>query len=98
MAMGRYTFLRRLNEGTMYSTPHSSDKIFMGVLKGTISVTFKKLVENQRIDHIAAEHYGDGSYWWVIAAASGIGWSLQAPAGTILRIPIDLGQIMRIVR
>tara|TARA_Y100000591_G_C21489801_1_gene524537 strand:- start:51 stop:224 length:174 start_codon:yes stop_codon:yes gene_type:complete len=51
------------------------------------------LKEAQRLDTIAAESYGDARLWWVIAAASNIGWGLQVPPGTKLSIPIDLAQI-----
>ena len=46
--------------------------------------------EAQRLDHIAHDYYGDGSLWWIIAAASGIGWWLQVPPGTRLVVPTDI--------
>lgn len=50
----------------------------------------------ERLDTIAGDVYGDGRYWWVIAAASNIGWGLQVPAGTLLTVP-DLAQVLAIV-
>ena len=50
--------------------------------------------EGERLDTIAGKIYGDSNYWWVIAAASGIGWPLQVPPGTLLRIPEDLGAVL----
>ena len=41
----------------------------------------------QRLDVLAGQYYGDGRYWWIIAAASDIGWGLQVPPGTQLIIP-----------
>ncbi len=55
---------------------------------GSYTVVITK--ESQRLDHIAHEYYGDGSLWWVIAAASGIGWWLQVPPGTRLIVPSDV--------
>ena len=55
------------------------------------------LDEGSRLDHLAAQNYGDGSYWWVIAAASSIGWGLQVPAGTIISIPSDINQVLSLV-
>jgi hypothetical protein len=49
------------------------------------------------LDIIAGEYYGDGSLWWVIAGASGIGWGLQVPAGIYLRIPTDIGAVVALV-
>ena len=45
---------------------------------------------------LAQKYYQDASYWWVIAAASGIGWQCQVPAGTVLKIPQSLDQVARI--
>jgi len=36
---------------------------------------------------LAGIEYGNSTYWWIIAAASHIGWSLQVPEGTLIRIP-----------
>jgi nucleoid-associated protein YgaU len=62
--------------------------------KGNIAYSTAILAEGQRLDQIAHRHYGDGRLWWVIAAASNIGWSLQCPPGTSLRIPTNLSDIM----
>jgi hypothetical protein len=45
------------------------------------------LDEAERLDVLAGEFYGDGRLWWVICAASGIGFSPQVPAGTRIIIP-----------
>ena len=50
----------------------------------------------KRLDHYAQEYYADANIWWVIAAASGIGWWLQVPDGVVLRIPTDLAQIVEL--
>jgi hypothetical protein len=52
------------------------------------------LQQNQRLDTIAGDVYGNGKLWWIIAAASNIGWGLQCPAGTILLIP-DLSDVAK---
>jgi hypothetical protein len=51
----------------------------------------------ERLDIIAGELYGDASLWWIIAAASGIGWGMQCPPGTVLDIPTKIEQITRLV-
>jgi nucleoid-associated protein YgaU len=49
--------------------------------------------EGERLDVIAAKSYGSSHLWWVIAAASGIGWGMQIPPGTLLKIPVSLSQV-----
>lgn len=49
-----------------------------------------------RLDVIAGDSYGDAKYWWIIAAASEIGWSLQVPPETVIIVP-DLKSVERII-
>ena len=98
MAIGRYAYTSKIQGRSKLATPKSSSRIYNGVINGTIPYTATVLQQNQRIDHVAAAAYGSSSYWWIIAAASGIGWGLQLPAGTILRVPKNLGQIIALIR
>jgi len=72
-------------------------RIRRSVRSGQIATDEYILKENERLDQIAHLRYGDGRLWWIIAAASNIGWPLQAPPGTILQIPIDINEISRIM-
>ena len=94
----RYAFTPRVSGGRAIATVSTSSKIFNGVESGTIKFSSVVLKQGQRLDHIAATAYGSASYWWVIAAASGIGWGMQLPPGTILRVPKSLGQILAYIR
>lgn len=47
------------------------------------------MTQSDRLDSLAGELYGDSRYWWVLAAASNIGWSMQVPPGTLINV-IDL--------
>ena len=100
MGIGRYTYAPRVsgNEGRVIVNRRVASKIFNAVVAGNIPAVFSKLKESQRLDQLAAQQYGDPSYWWVIAAASGIGWGLQCPPGTILRIPTSLAKVLLYVR
>jgi hypothetical protein len=51
----------------------------------------------KRLDHYAYEKFNNSSYWWIIAACSGIGWSLQVPDGIALRIPVDIDQVKNVI-
>ena len=96
MAIGRYTFAGLIDGGVGKSNPRISSKIFLGVMNGAIPFTSRKVELGERLDQIAAKSYGNPDYWWVIAAASGIGWGLQVPRGTIIRIPNDLSTVLNI--
>lgn len=96
MALSRYRRSDILDFGRQYGTGRSHEAIRAAISDG--SLTFEPLVlkEAQRLDHLAGLYYNNSRYWWVIAAASNIGWGLQVPAGTYIRIP-NLEQITRLV-
>jgi nucleoid-associated protein YgaU len=54
------------------------------------------LTQGDRLDTIAGAVYGDGRYWWVLAAGSNIGWGLQVPPGTVISVP-DLKSVEALV-
>ena len=99
MSLSRYSFVKKISYGgkTIYGTNISSAKIFNSVQKGTISVKTHIMSEGQRLDSLAGLYYNDSSYWWIIASASGIGWPLQVPPGTFLRIPVNLDEVFRVL-
>ena len=98
MAIGRYTYTSKILGRSKLATSKNCTKIYNGVINGTIPFTSVVLKENQRLDHVAGAAYGSSSYWWIVAAASGIGWGLQLPPGTILRVPKNISQIFSIIR
>lgn len=69
-------------------------RIRKGVQQGIVDVVEIVLEEDRRLDQISGQFYGTASYWWVVAAASGIGWGLQVPAGTIVLVPKDINQVL----
>lgn len=96
----------------MYINRYASDNLINGKILGTsgavlrirnalssggLSTTTLVLQEAARLDIIAGKFYDDGRLWWVIAAASGIGWWLQVPAGTRIVVPTDLNQVKGLV-
>ena len=98
MGFSRYTFTPKVAGQTRLATSLANTRIYNGIIDGTIPFTTQILKEGQRLDHIAANAYGSADLWWVIAAASGIGWGLQCPPGTILRVPKSAGQILEYIR
>jgi len=71
-------------------------KIYDAVQAGVVSSNVYVLQEGDRLDTLAGKFYNDSTLWWIIAAASGIGWALQVPPGTRLLIP-NLQQVNRII-
>jgi hypothetical protein len=82
--------------GFRYGTSFAIPTIRQNIQSGNIRFQQIVLQESNRLDILAGLYYGDGSLWWLIAAASGIGWGLQVPVGTIIKIP-DLRDCSRFV-
>ncbi len=97
MALSRYAFNRKIQYGgeTVLATNRHASNIRRNVINGRIRTTGHTLKEGERLDTLAAKVYKDSKYWWVIAAASGIGWPLQVPPGVVLAIPSDLDEVYR---
>ena len=90
-----------------YQNSDIYNKNTIGTFKGHVlirdaidnnQITYKNIIMEYgtRLDIIAEKEYGDSSYWWVIAAASKIGWGLQVPEGVVLTIP-NLGEVITLV-
>lgn len=79
--------------GKSYASNRSAVRIRNAVNAGNLEVTVITLGMFRRLDHLAFQYYDDPSMWWVIAAASGIGWALQVPPGTRIVVPIRKDQL-----
>ncbi|MAG26243.1 hypothetical protein CMI47_11870 [Candidatus Pacearchaeota archaeon] len=87
MAESRYLNTPILRNEQMFGTQQDYIGIKSDVDNGVIS-TFQYMTKPlDRLDILANRFYSDGRYWWIIALTNDIGWGLQVPAGTILRIP-----------
>lgn len=93
----RYVNDSTIKGGTVLQSANAVMRIREGIKTGAITLRVHVVKENERLDHIAGRFYGDGRHWWVIAAASNIGWALQVPAGTRLHIPMDMSQVEAVV-
>ena len=97
----------------MYTSRYSADPLVDGKILGTNAAIQKirnaienrllttrtlVLAEPDRLDNVAARVYGDGRLWWVIAAASGIGWWFQVPAGSRIVYPVDIKLVMGLIQ
>jgi hypothetical protein len=97
MALSRYRNDLQIRGGKILQTNESVTRVRRATQGGQLLIQQKVLQEGERLDIIAGQIYGDGRLWWIIAAASNIGWMLQVPPGTLLNIPLSLDQIARLV-
>ena len=97
MAFDRYARTPLLDMGTMFGTSRSGHIIYRAARQGFIQVTQYTTKAGERLDTIAGRTYGEAGLWWVIAAASGIGWGLQVPEGIVLMVPTNIGQVEALV-
>ena len=86
MALSRYVNSVKIR-GIRYGTSEISTIIKKAIDSRTINYSTYVMKEGDRLDTVAGERLGDGGNWWAIAAASGIGWGLQVPPGTLVKIP-----------
>ena len=88
MPFSRYNRTPQLGLGAQYGTSRAIEAIRKGISSGQINITQEMIVRGrERLDTIAGVVYGDARYWWILAAASDIGWGLQVPPGTVIKIP-----------
>jgi nucleoid-associated protein YgaU len=97
MTYGRYDNVTRIAGGKVIGTTTGHVAVRNAATSGRLSTKVYVLQEGERLDILAGREYGNARYWWVIAAASGVGWGLQVPPGTRLIIPTDLNQVLGIV-
>ena len=100
MALSRYSFSNKSidSNGKRYvSNSDAPRKIFNAVDNQTINYTVHILEEGERLDYLAGVFYGKSELWWVLAAASGIGYALQVPPGTIIRVPNSLSEVFGVI-
>ena len=100
MALSRYSFSGNLKNSlgqNLISISSASPRIFRAVENQQINYSVHILEEGERLDYLSGIYYGDSSYWWVLAAASGIGYALQVPPGTVLRVPTSLAEALGVL-
>ena len=96
MAIRRYSTSNVIALGTKYGTSQAHTLIRDAIDNGNLQFTTDIIKGFDRLDSIAGKVYGDSSLWWVIAAASNVGWGLQLPPDTVIRIP-NIEQVGRLL-
>jgi phage tail protein X len=97
MAFSRYARNSISVDGKGLNASNSVSIIRAALTQGTLPIS-RTLTTTQadRLDSIAGAVYGDGRYWWVLAAASNIGWGMQVPPGISIVVP-DLKAVERLI-
>ena len=96
MAFSRYNRTPILDFGSQYGTSQAITLVRRAVANKLLPVKDILLQGAERLDVLAGKIYGDASYWWILAAASEIGWGLQVPAGTVISVP-ELEAVSKLV-
>lgn len=96
MAFKRYARTPIYGINQRYGTSLAIILLRDGIQTGAVRCQSYVTKENERLDIIAGQFYGDGTLWWIIAAGSGVGWSMQVPSNTKLTIPLleDVSQLV----
>lgn len=95
--INRYENDRLTAGGKILATNMAIVRLRDAIKAGAVRTTTSVLRGGQRLDTVAQAQYGDGRLWWVIAAASDIGWWLQVPPGTRLVIPLDINEVLAVI-
>jgi hypothetical protein len=96
MTIRRYGKTKILGLNFRFGTSQAIPILRQNIMNGNIKYQEYILEENERLDILAGEFYGDSSLYWVLAACSDIGFALQVPPGTIIKIP-DINDIAKYV-
>ena len=95
--VSRYQRASKINGGKSYGTYNAGFIIHEAIQRRAIDYITHITKESERLDVIAGQYYQDGNLWWIISGASGIGWGLQVPPGTLLNIPVDINQVIALI-
>ena len=91
MSISRYKSDLNIRGGQIKASAKAVRRMRRARDRGLIPCRQITLKENERLDVLAGKLLGDGRLWWIIAALSDIGWGLQVPPGTRIRLPLDVG-------
>lgn len=87
MTLRRYARTKVIGLNYRYGTSFAIPTIRENIKNGNIRAKEITLRESERLDILAGQEYGDGTLWWILAAASDIGWGMQVPPGTRILVP-----------
>lgn len=87
MARSRYVNDSRIALGRQLGTYNAVRDVRNAIRAGNVPIVNTMVATgDDRLDTLAGSIYGDARYWWIIAAASNIGWGMQVPPGTVINV------------
>ena len=92
----RYTSSPIIGLGEFYGTSYMIPNLRENLDNGSIRYKEIILKEGMRLDILAGIEYGDGRLFWIIAAASGIGYATAALPGTVIKVP-NLNDVVKFI-
>ena len=97
MAINRYKNAAVIDDGSGISVSPGIEKIREAVASGALQCSEVVLKGREHLDVLAGVLYDNSKYWWVLAATSDIGWGMQAPPGTVIKVP-DIADVAKLLR
>lgn len=99
MALSRYRNVNVLNQAGEEGVPRHFETTDFPTASDLEQVPTFKIVAAQfdRLDQLAFKHLGAGEYWWIIALMNDIDWMYDFTPGQILRIPVNVEDVLRLV-
>ncbi len=76
-----------------YATSELCSRIYKDCKNGILEHDMLVYTKNDRLDKLSQKYYNNGLDWWIIAAASGLGWWMQINEGTQIIIPTNINQL-----
>ena len=86
-----------IKTGTSLASNEAAIRLRTAFNAGNLTTRTLVTGASTRLDHVAFKYLGDASFWWAIAALSGIGWGMQLAPNTRLVIPTNVSQIASVI-
>jgi hypothetical protein len=93
--MRRYARTAVMDLGSRYGTSYMIPTIREAIQNGSIRYQTVVLRGGERLDTLAGKFYNSSKLYWILCAASNIGWAQQVPPGTMICVP-SLDDVMQL--
>ncbi len=87
---------REVNSIQQYGTPFMTQPT--AAMRAVINSTFVIWKRGTSFQKLASEHYGDPTYWWVIAWYNFTPTEAHVKYGSSIEIPLSVEQALRVLR